>query len=98
MSAPAQKARPAPVTIATHASSSARNRCHASLSATRIGPLIALRRSGRLYVIVATCPSRKYMAGALAPSLAPPALLVLTSAAPARTRSLRRARHRDPPG
>ena len=47
-SAPAQKARPLPVTIPTHASSSSRNRVHASSRAARIAPLTALSFSGRL--------------------------------------------------
>ena len=53
-SAPTQNDLPAPVTIATHASSSARNRSHAALRSRRRPPLIALSFSGRLYVIVAT--------------------------------------------
>src|SRR5688500_5909436 len=53
-SAPALNARPAPVTMATHASLSSRKRSHVALRSVRISPLIALRRSGRLYVIVAT--------------------------------------------
>jgi hypothetical protein len=46
-SAPAQNARPAPVTMPTHASSSSRNRLNASFSPRRIAPSIALSRSGR---------------------------------------------------
>src|SRR6478735_11618579 len=61
-SAPTQNARPAPVTMATHASSSARKRSHAALKSRRSSPLIALSFSGRLYVIVATWPSRSYVA------------------------------------
>ncbi len=53
-SPPAQKARPAPVTMATQASSSSRNREKAALRSRRISPLMALSASGRLYVIVAT--------------------------------------------
>jgi len=56
-SAPAQNARPAPVTMAIQASSSSRNRAKASLRSRRIAPLMALSASGRLYVIVATWPS-----------------------------------------
>ena len=40
-------ARPSPVTIPTHASSSARKRSNASLSPSRIAPSIALSFSGR---------------------------------------------------
>ena len=47
-SAPAQNARPAPVTIATHASSSSRNSVHAVSSAVRMAPLTAFNASGRL--------------------------------------------------
>ena len=47
-SAPAQNDRPAPVTMATHASSSSRNREKASLRSRRISPLMALSASGRL--------------------------------------------------
>ena len=47
-SPPAQKARPAPVTMATQASSSSRNRENASLSSRRIVASMALRASGRL--------------------------------------------------
>jgi hypothetical protein len=47
-SAPAQKALPAPVTIAIHASSSSRNRLNASFRSRRISPLIAFNASGRL--------------------------------------------------
>ena len=47
-SAPAQKARPAPVTMATHASCSSRKRSHAALRSARSSPLIALSASGRL--------------------------------------------------
>ncbi len=57
MSPPEQNARPAPVTIATHASSSSRKRVNASLSPRRIAPLTAFIAEGRLYVIVATWPS-----------------------------------------
>jgi len=53
-SAPAQNARPAPVTIATHASSSSRKREKASFRSRLISALMALRASGRLYVMVAT--------------------------------------------
>ena len=45
---PTQKARPLPVTMATHASSSSRKRVNASLRSRRISPLMALRVSGRL--------------------------------------------------
>src|SRR5258706_11888955 len=73
-SAPAQNALPAPVTIATHASSSSRNRLNASLRSRRISPLIAFNASGRLYVIVARCPSRSYVAVSLMqPFVAAPA-------------------------
>jgi hypothetical protein len=58
MSAPAQNDSPPPVTMPTHASSSSRNSCHAALRSFRISALMALRTSGRLYVIVVTCPSR----------------------------------------
>ena len=47
-SAPAQKAVPAPVTIATQASSSSRKVVHAASSASRIAPFTALSFSGRL--------------------------------------------------
>ncbi|MEZ5167783.1 MAG: hypothetical protein R2695_15340 [Acidimicrobiales bacterium] len=47
-SAPAQNARPAPVTIATQASSSSRNVVHAASRAVRIAPLTAFSASGRL--------------------------------------------------
>src|SRR5262245_65043559 len=60
MSAPTQNKSPAPVTMPTHASSSARKRSHAALRSRRSSALIALRTSGRFYVIVATWPSRLY--------------------------------------
>ena len=47
-SAPAQNAFPAPVTMATHASSSSRKRVKASFNPRRISPLMALSASGRL--------------------------------------------------
>ena len=47
-SAPAQKARPAPVTIATHASSSVRSCSHAAFRSRRSWPLTAFSESGRL--------------------------------------------------
>ena len=48
MSAPAQKARPAPVRMATQASVSSRKRSQAAFNSSRIWPLMALSRSGRL--------------------------------------------------
>ena len=57
-SAPTQNALPAPVTMPTQASSSSRKRSHAAFSSVRTAPVIALSFSGRLYVIVATWPSR----------------------------------------
>ena len=48
MSAPALNAFPAPVTMATHASSSSRNRLKAALSPSRMAPLIAFNAPGRL--------------------------------------------------
>src|SRR5256885_6034987 len=59
-SAPTQNALPSPVTIATHASSSSRKRAKAALRSRRNSPLIAFNASGRLYVMVATCPSSSY--------------------------------------
>ena len=56
-SAPAQKARPSPVTMATHASWSSRKRSQAALRSWRMAPLMAFRRSGRRYVMVTTWPS-----------------------------------------
>ena len=53
-SAPTQKARPAPVTMATQASSSSRNRAKAAFRSSRSSRLTALSASGRLYVMVAT--------------------------------------------
>ena len=53
-SAPAQNTSPAPVRMPTHASSSSRKRSQAALRSRRIAPLIALRDSGRLRVMVAT--------------------------------------------
>ena len=53
-SPPAQNALPAPVTMATHASSSSRKRVNAALRSRRISPLTAFSDSGRLYVMVAT--------------------------------------------
>ena len=47
-SAPAQKARPAPVTMPTHASSSSLKRAKAALRSRRSSPFTALRASGRL--------------------------------------------------
>ena len=47
MSAPTQNARPAPVTIATQASSSSRKRANAALRSVRIAPSMALSASGR---------------------------------------------------
>ena len=56
-SAPAQKLPPAPVRIATPSAASASKRSNASLSSNAVGPSMALRRSGRLMVIVQTAPS-----------------------------------------
>jgi hypothetical protein len=52
-SPPAQNTLPLAVRIPTHASSSSRNRSQAAFSSWRSAPLIALRASGRLSVIVA---------------------------------------------
>src|ERR1700683_619422 len=61
-SAPAQKARPEPVTMATQASSSSRQRENASVRSRRMSAFMALRPSGRLYVMVATWPSSRNVA------------------------------------
>ena len=47
-SAPTQKARPAPVTMATQASSSSRKRLQAAFMSWRSSPLMALSTWGRL--------------------------------------------------
>src|SRR5947207_1398593 len=51
MSAPTQKARPAPVTMATYATSSSRKRANASCRPARMSALIAFGASGQLYEI-----------------------------------------------
>jgi hypothetical protein len=48
MSAPAQNARPAPVTMATHARSSSRKAVKASFSPRRISASMAFKAWGRL--------------------------------------------------
>ena len=60
MSAPAQKARPAPVMMATQASLSPRNRSQAAFRSWRSSPLMALSDLGRLRVMVATWPESSY--------------------------------------
>jgi hypothetical protein len=57
-SAPAQNARPAPVTMPTQASVSSRKRAKAALISVRIPASMAFRASGRSYVMTATRPSR----------------------------------------
>ena len=54
-SAPEKNASPTPVTMATHAESSAANRSHASRSALKCSMSHALRASGRSIVIRTTC-------------------------------------------
>ena len=56
-SPPAQNTLPFAVRIPTHASSSSRKRSQAAFKSRRSAPLIALRASGRLRVIVATWSS-----------------------------------------
>jgi hypothetical protein len=65
-SAPALNAAPpAPASTSTRAAGSSSNAASPAASSSAVGPLIALRRSGRSMVSTAAAPTRSYRTGGL---------------------------------